>query len=53
MPTICTSISLPYDVWDDSRKYRLNRSQIAKQAISNEIARIKSEAIPTGMNSHD
>ena len=41
MPTIACSVGLTPEQWEKTKRYRLNRSAIARRAIEDEIKRIE------------
>jgi post-segregation antitoxin (ccd killing protein) len=41
MPTITASIGITPEMWEKCRRYKLNRSAIARRAIEQEIERIE------------
>jgi post-segregation antitoxin (ccd killing protein) len=43
MPTITASIGIPLEMWEKCRRYKINRSAIARDAIAKEIENIESE----------
>jgi hypothetical protein len=43
MPSVTVSIHMPVDIYELSKKYRLNRSAISRNAIKAEIKRIEQE----------
>jgi post-segregation antitoxin (ccd killing protein) len=43
MPSVVASINLPVELWEKSKRYKLNRSAIARTAITLEIDRIENE----------
>jgi len=49
MPNVVATINLPVEIWEKSKKYRLNRSAIARTAIALEIDRIEKEENKTGV----
>jgi len=44
MPCVTASINLPVELWEKSKRYKLNRSAISRNAIALEIDRIENKA---------
>ena len=49
MPNVVATINIPVEMWEKSKKYRINRSAIARTAIALEIDRIEKEENKTGV----
>ncbi len=43
MVLVTVSINIPVEMWEKSRQYHINRSEISRGAIGKEIARIEKE----------
>lgn len=43
MVSVSTTFSLPFDLWEKSKRYRLNRSEIARKAIAQAVQEIEQE----------
>jgi post-segregation antitoxin (ccd killing protein) len=43
MPTIACSVGLTPELWEKSRRYKINRSAVARKAIAEEVMRIEKE----------
>ena len=43
MPNVVATINIPVTLWEKSKHYRLNRSEIARNAIALEIDRIENK----------
>jgi len=44
MPTVTASIGIPAEMWEKCRRYKINRSALARSAIEKEIERIENKA---------
>lgn len=41
MPVVTASIGLPIEMWEACRRYKINRSAVARDAIAKEIEKIE------------